>query len=566
MVKGGAGRADRGDGRRRARSGRRDPHRRGRRAHRRHATAASPASSSTTAPRSPRDGGDLERRSEAHVSQPRRSGRSRSRVPHQIRNYRMPGTRREAQLRPRRLPAFRGVRERRRDLRGRIHIGPTIDYLERAFDASKYGEISRRAVSRHHVPVAPRSVAGARRAARDVGLRAVRAVQAGARDAPGPMRDSAGHDGAADARALRAGHRSPDRGQQVITPADLEATYGLTGGHIFHGEPSLDQLFTMRPVLGLGAVPHADRRTVPVRPGTHPGGGLTAASGQNAAREIIKERSRSVRASVAPDGPIACAPRFGARCAILVIALRTASATLAAPSRVAGRSASRRSRATAAGRPRAPLPGAAVRRRGSAQTHRVPRRQAAPRRIAARSRARRLRSATGSRPPASRTSRSPRTRCCCPGPRRPRSRWWRREPWRAVDARGSDRRRSLHADFASEQAGLPYHAYSASGDVTAPRRLRRQRQPGRTTTVSRRMGIDVAGQDRPRPLFGAVQLSRLQGADRAAARRRRHPDLLRSGRRRRRRRGRRIRTARGDRTATSSAAASSTTSWCRAIR
>ena len=79
--------------------------------------------------------------------------------------------------------------------------------------------------------------------------------------------------------------------QQVLTPADLEQVYGLTGGHIHHGELALDQLFTMRPTLGW-----ADYRT-PIQglflcgSGTHPGVGLTGGSGQNAARNLLKVRS-----------------------------------------------------------------------------------------------------------------------------------------------------------------------------------------------------------------------------------------------------------------------------------
>jgi phytoene dehydrogenase-like protein len=76
--------------------------------------------------------------------------------------------------------------------------------------------------------------------------------------------------------------------RQVLTPLALEETFGLTGGHIHHGELALDQLFTMRPTLGW-----ADYRT-PIDglylcgSGTHPGNGLTGASGRNAAREIAR--------------------------------------------------------------------------------------------------------------------------------------------------------------------------------------------------------------------------------------------------------------------------------------
>ena len=55
--------------------------------------------------------------------------------------------------------------------------------------------------------------------------------------------------------------------RQVLTPLDLERTYGLTEGNIFHGDLSLEQLFFMRPVAGLGAVPHARRRTLSLRRG-----------------------------------------------------------------------------------------------------------------------------------------------------------------------------------------------------------------------------------------------------------------------------------------------------------
>ncbi len=78
-------------------------------------------------------------------------------------------------------------------------------------------------------------------------------------------------------------------GYQALTPKDLERTFGLIGGDIFHGALSLDQLFSARPVLG-----HADHRS-PIKglyqcgAGTHPGGGVTGAPGHNAAREILKD-------------------------------------------------------------------------------------------------------------------------------------------------------------------------------------------------------------------------------------------------------------------------------------
>jgi phytoene dehydrogenase-like protein len=79
-------------------------------------------------------------------------------------------------------------------------------------------------------------------------------------------------------------------GRQALSPLDLEETFGLTGGDIFHGALSLDQLFWARPMIG-----YADYRG-PVRglyhcgAGAHPGGGVTGAPGHNAARAIISDR------------------------------------------------------------------------------------------------------------------------------------------------------------------------------------------------------------------------------------------------------------------------------------
>src|SRR5437762_2257343 len=78
-------------------------------------------------------------------------------------------------------------------------------------------------------------------------------------------------------------------GMQVITPEDLETFYGFTGGHIFHGELALDQLFAMRPVLDWARYKTPVRGLFLCGSGTHPGNGLTGASGANAAREIIRE-------------------------------------------------------------------------------------------------------------------------------------------------------------------------------------------------------------------------------------------------------------------------------------
>ena len=77
--------------------------------------------------------------------------------------------------------------------------------------------------------------------------------------------------------------------RQVITPAELESEYGLTGGHIFHGELALDQLFTMRPLLGWARYRTPIHGLYLCGAGTHPGYGVSGLSGLNAGREILKD-------------------------------------------------------------------------------------------------------------------------------------------------------------------------------------------------------------------------------------------------------------------------------------
>src|SRR5262249_35016111 len=86
--------------------------------------------------------------------------------------------------------------------------------------------------------------------------------------------------------------RSSVIAKQVLSPLDLERRFGLIDGDIFHGQLTLDQLFSMRPVLG-----HASYR-MPV-PGLylcgssgHPGGGVTGVPGPNCAREMLRDLRR----------------------------------------------------------------------------------------------------------------------------------------------------------------------------------------------------------------------------------------------------------------------------------
>jgi len=208
-----------------------------------------------------------------------------------MKNFRANGTVAKVNLALGGLPAFPALADNEsylKALSGRIHIGPEIDYLERAFDASKYGEFSKtpwldvtiptildpslapdgKHVLSAYVQFAPFKLREGnwytRR--RDLGDAVIKALAAYAPNLPGVV-----------------------EGIQIITPQDLETSYGFTGGHIFHGELALDQLFTMRPVLDWARYKTPIRGLFLCGSGTHPGNGLTGASGANAAREIIRD-------------------------------------------------------------------------------------------------------------------------------------------------------------------------------------------------------------------------------------------------------------------------------------
>jgi phytoene dehydrogenase-like protein len=78
-------------------------------------------------------------------------------------------------------------------------------------------------------------------------------------------------------------------GRQIMSPLDLERTFGLVGGDIFHGALSLDQMFSARPMLGYGNYRGPLPGLYMCGSGTHPGGGVTGAPGHNAAREILAD-------------------------------------------------------------------------------------------------------------------------------------------------------------------------------------------------------------------------------------------------------------------------------------
>jgi len=204
-----------------------------------------------------------------------------------MRNYRAPGVVAKINLALDSLPSFRGVDDNTK-LSGRIHIGPEIDYLERAFDASKYGEFSTDPYLDINIPsLGDPSLAPAGKHVMSIHVQfAPYKLKQGDWNT---RRDELGNNVIDKLKAYAPGIREMITAAQVITPLDLEEEYGLSGGHIHHGEQTLDQFFTFRPLIGWAQYRTPLKRLYLCGAGTHPGGGLTGLPGANAAREVARD-------------------------------------------------------------------------------------------------------------------------------------------------------------------------------------------------------------------------------------------------------------------------------------
>jgi phytoene dehydrogenase-like protein len=204
-----------------------------------------------------------------------------------LQHYRMPGTVAKVNLALSGLPKFTALNGNQDALGGRILIAPEIDYLERAFDESKYGEFSKQPYLEVAIPtVGDPSLAPAGKHVMSIYMQY----------APFKLKNSDWEKqrvALGDTVVKTLTRYAPNLPElilthQIITPQDLEDLYGLTSGHIFHGELALDQFFTMRPLLDWAKYNTPIKNLYLCGSGTHPGAGLTGGSGANAAREILK--------------------------------------------------------------------------------------------------------------------------------------------------------------------------------------------------------------------------------------------------------------------------------------
>ncbi len=194
------------------------------------------------------------------------------------------------------LSAFRcragsGRGSRLESLRGDITIAPSIDYLERAYDDAKYGAFSKRPFLDIVIPsLTDPSVAPPGKHVMSIFVQyAPYHLERGAEHWP-EERDAFG-DAVIDTLSEYIPNlESLILHRQVLTPWDLEQTYGLTEGNIFHGELSLEQLAFQRPAAGWANYRTPIKRLWMCASGTHPGGGLMAAPGALCARAILGGR------------------------------------------------------------------------------------------------------------------------------------------------------------------------------------------------------------------------------------------------------------------------------------
>ena len=205
-----------------------------------------------------------------------------------IKNFRIRGSSGKVNLALDALPEFTCLPGDGPHLRGAISISPDFDYIEKAYDDAKYGNFSEvpyidiiipsvldpemappgKHVMSCFVQYAPYNINGGwdDQKREDFGDAVINAL---ARFAPN-IKDIILH-------------------RQVLTPADIESTFGLTEGNIFHGELSLQQLFALRPAVKWANYKTPITNYYQCGSGTHPGGGITGSPGEMAAKKIIKD-------------------------------------------------------------------------------------------------------------------------------------------------------------------------------------------------------------------------------------------------------------------------------------
>jgi phytoene dehydrogenase-like protein len=185
------------------------------------------------------------------------------------------------------LPDFTALPGVGPHLRGAISISPGVDYMERAYDDAKYGQYSRRPYIDMVIPTLtdPSLAPPGKHVVSCFVQYAPYHLKQGTWD---DCREAFG-DAVIDTLAEYAPNiRDRVLHRQVLTPLDIERTFGLTEGNIFQGELTLEQLLFLRPAPGWSQYATPVKNLFMCGSATHPGGGIMGAPGRNAARRILR--------------------------------------------------------------------------------------------------------------------------------------------------------------------------------------------------------------------------------------------------------------------------------------
>ena len=208
-----------------------------------------------------------------------------------IRRYKFRGSSGKVNLALDSLPDFTCLPGSGPHLRGAISISPSVDYMERAYDAAKYGEFSRQPYLDVVIPsLTDPSVAPPGKHVMSCFVQyAPYHLAEGTWD---EKRDEFGDTVVATLAQYAPNLKNAIVHRQVITPLDLEREWGLSEGNIFQGELTLEQLFFLRPAPGWAQYRTPVKNLYMCGSATHPGGGIMGAPGRNAALRILADTRR----------------------------------------------------------------------------------------------------------------------------------------------------------------------------------------------------------------------------------------------------------------------------------
>jgi phytoene dehydrogenase-like protein len=203
---------------------------------------------------------------------------------HRIKRLRTDGFVAKLHLALDRLPEFTGLAKPE----GRLLLTPTMQYIENAFDAAKYGGYAQDLPMEVLLPsVYDTSLAPA---GQHVLSAQIQYAPYSVKDCWDSHRENFQENAMATLERFAPGIRDCVIASELLTPADLEQQFGVTGGHWHHGEFALDNWWMNRPTYGASQY----RTPVPgfylCGAGAHPGGGIMGVAGSNAARAILEEK------------------------------------------------------------------------------------------------------------------------------------------------------------------------------------------------------------------------------------------------------------------------------------